>query len=430
MEEILNIFNQLIATNSRNDKEFIFEEHKENVLFKEILKFVYDPYIVTGLSTKKINKKIKGISVLQIRDIEGAMDYLRIHNTGRDVTILEIQSFISRQPENQRELITQIVTKSLKIGATANTMNKVYGEGFINQFDVMLADKYFEHPEAVKGEFIITQKLDGMRCVILKEESGEVNIFSRQGQPIEDLVEIVEEAKQLQQGNAYDGELILRNDKRLASKDLYRDTIKVARKDGEKRNLIFNCFDVVPIEDFKKGKCLIPCSKRKVQIGVILNDYLEGAHLEHIIEVPVLYQGIDKDMIIKLLDEAISKDQEGVMVNMSSAPYSCKRTRDILKVKKMQDCDLRVLSVEEGEGRNKGTLGRINVEYKDNVVGVGGGFNDSMRTEIFNNPEKYIGKIAKIQFFEETTNSKDNKLSLRFPVFLEWRDDKTEPSYF
>jgi signal peptidase I len=150
----------------------------------------------------------------------------------------------------------------------------------------------------------------------------------------------------------------------------------------------------------------------------------------HIIEVPILYRGSDKEMIIKLLDEAISKDQEGVMVNISNAPYECKRTKNILKVKKMQTCDLRIVGFEKGEGKNTGTLGRINVNYKGNIVGVGSGFTDEMRNEIWNNQDKYIGKITEVQYFEETTNSKDDKLSLRFPVFLEVRWDKTEESYY
>ena len=71
-----------------------------------------------------------------------------------------------------------------------------------------------------------------------------------------------------------------------------------------------------------------------------------------------------------------------------------------------------------------------NVEFKDNIVGVGSGFELSMRDEIWNNKDKYIGKIAKIQYFEVTKNQKDDKESLRFPVFKEWRFDKDEPSLY
>ena len=44
-------------------------------------------------------------------------------------------------------------------------------------------------------------------------------------------------------------------------------------------------------------------------------------------------------------------------------------------------------------------------------------------------PIMYTTVIMEVQYFEESTNKKDDSLSLRFPVFLRWRFDKTEPSY-
>ena len=39
-----------------------------------------------------------------------------------------------------------------------------------------------------------------------------------------------------------------------------------------------------------------------------------------------------------------------------------------------------------------------------------------------------MGKIIKVKYFEETQNQQGT-LSLRFPVFLELRNDKDEVSY-
>ena len=39
-----------------------------------------------------------------------------------------------------------------------------------------------------------------------------------------------------------------------------------------------------------------------------------------------------------------------------------------------------------------------------------------------------MGKIVEIQYFEESENQSGG-LSLRFPVYLRMRLDKTEPSY-
>lgn len=46
MKEILEIFNQLANTSGRNDKELILSKNQNNELFKEILDFVYNPFIL------------------------------------------------------------------------------------------------------------------------------------------------------------------------------------------------------------------------------------------------------------------------------------------------------------------------------------------------------------------------------------------------
>jgi DNA ligase-1 len=39
-----------------------------------------------------------------------------------------------------------------------------------------------------------------------------------------------------------------------------------------------------------------------------------------------------------------------------------------------------------------------------------------------------IGKIVEVQYFEETTNA-DGGISLRFPVFKDFRPDKLTPDF-
>jgi DNA ligase-1 len=156
MEEILLILKQIGDTASRNDKESILSRNKDNQLLRDILYFVYNPYIVTGLSEKKINKKVKESIHTKIEDIYGLIEYLKTHNTGADKDIAVVQEFISRQEKESQNTYVQITTKLLKIGITDKTINKVFGKDFIPSFNVMLAEKYFECENKVKGEFIIT----------------------------------------------------------------------------------------------------------------------------------------------------------------------------------------------------------------------------------------------------------------------------------
>ena len=95
----------------------------------------------------------------------------------------------------------------------------------------------------------------------------------------------------------------------------------------------------------------------------------------------------------------------------------------LLKVKKMNDIDLEVIGYEEGTGAMAGTLGSLIVEYKGNKVYVGSGFSKEQREEIWKHPNDYIGITISIQYFEETTNDQGG-ISLRFPVFLDFRYDK------
>jgi len=184
MREILNIINQLSNTSSRTEKENILRINSNNQLLKDILKFTYDPFIVSGLSKKKINKNTKIQYTIELNTIEEVMRYIQENNTGRDIDIANLHHFINKHDSDVQKFLKQVFTKDLKIGCDAKTINKVYGKGFIPEFNVMLAEKYVDHEDKVVGDFIITEKLDGIRCVLIKE-NGIIKMFSRQGQPLE-----------------------------------------------------------------------------------------------------------------------------------------------------------------------------------------------------------------------------------------------------
>ena len=160
MEKVLAIVEQLQGTSGRNDKEFILKQNEGNELFKKVMHFIYNPYILTGISKKKISKKLKLPKEPSTSSIIEIMDYLQSHNSGRDEDIIFVQHFIKSQPVLLRDFYTKIVSKDLSIGLTDGTLNKVYGD-FIPVFDVMLAKKFEEHSHKIKGNYIITEKLDG-----------------------------------------------------------------------------------------------------------------------------------------------------------------------------------------------------------------------------------------------------------------------------
>lgn len=449
MEEVIKIIKELKASSGKR-LQGILEKNKDNQMLKDVLYFVYNPFIVTGLSNKKMEKDTSDIKVrgtrrfwnfldetvlLSNEDFEKALftdvtcmfDYLLDHNTGRDKDIAYVQAYIKAQPEEYREIYKQIFTKELKLGITSKTINKVWKD-FIPEFNVMLAEKYWDRMDELekeKPDIIITQKYDGIRAVA-KVRDMNVEIFSRQGKPIEGLKDIEKELLKLPNG-FYDGELLL-NKENIPSKDLYRETVQVVNSKNEyKDNIVFNIFDYIPLNDFVTGYSEMNCLDRKR----FVYEELRKIEPDCLKPVEILYHGrYDKRIVQQELNKQIVLEHEGVMVNLANASYEGKRTKNILKVKAMQDCDLKIIGFEEGTGKNKGTLGAVIVDYKGFKVKVGSGFTDEDRRYFWENKDKLLGRVITVQYFEETTNKKDNSLSLRFPVYLELREFGKEVSYY
>lgn len=160
MDEVIKIFKELQESSGKRLQE-ILEENKDNELLKKVLWFVYNPYIVTGLSGKKINKIVnKQIKYAPAETIEEVFEYLQEHNTGTDIDIAYVLEFIQGKPD--QEMYEQIFTKELKLGITSKTINKVF-PNLIPEFNVMLAEKYWDRMEELEKtnpDIIISQKLD------------------------------------------------------------------------------------------------------------------------------------------------------------------------------------------------------------------------------------------------------------------------------
>lgn len=415
---------EIISSASRKHKQEVLTKYKEDEIIKQYLKIAYNPYIIFGISTKKLSKSVN-VESTRVNTVFELFDYLTTHNTGSDKDIKVCQELINNMDNSIVKLLEELICKDLSIGCDAKTINSVIPD-LIPTFNVMLAEKYFDKPERVEGKkFALTTKIDGGRIIALKE-NGQVSFYTRAGQKYEGLIELEEELKKITDDNfMLDGELTLLDGRGLCSKDQYKETMKISRKDGPKTGLKMLVFDYMPVANFKLQKCPVSYSNRRANLSAMFDlntfNYFEL--------LPLLYVGSDASVISKYLDAAITDGQEGIMINIWDAPYEFKRTPNILKVKKMNTMDLQIIGFEEGTGRLVNTLGAILVKYKNgNVVKVGSGFSDSIRKEIWSNQEKYLNTIVEIKYFEETTNA-DGGESLRFPIFNDFRPDKIEADY-
>lgn len=424
MIQIRNILHDIYSTSSRNDKLTILKNHYHNELLQKVLLYVYDTNKVFGIGKKSLklnNNNTAQNKSSRFTDIFSLLDYLMSVNLNDSIKT-EVNNFLSSSPKEVRELYTKMILKDFKIGITSKTINKVW-KGLIPSFELMRAKKFEDYEHKIKGEFILTTKLDGVRCAIIKE-NGKIRMVSRQNKPMIGYIDIEKEANLLPDNTLYDGELIAINNQNLHSKDLYRKTTEITGSKGVKTNIQFNCFDMIPLNEFYKGKSILPFIARKQTIQNLIKHY----QFQWIVDVPILYQGSDKTIIMPLLNQVIQQGEEGLMLNLINGKYECKRTNVILKIKQFYSQDLKIIGFEEGDGALKGTLGSLLVDYKGYTVGVGTGFSQEQRLDIWNNKSNYLGKLAEIKYVAESSNEKGG-VSLRFPVFQQLRLDKNEVSY-
>lgn len=439
MREIARVIELIKNTSSSNDKLYLLKRFEAVEGLKEVLRFIYNPYVKTGISDAKLKKAIDSLTLTEQSpsyDWKDAIMYLSNHQTGSDADLLFVRKFIRSVAVKYGDKATinlamAIATQNLKIGITATSLNKVYGEDFIPKTGCMLGT-LFENVGHAKTKWpcIVTEKLDGVRRILIKE-NGVCRLYSRSGHEDTGLVEIIAEAKYLPNNFVYDGELL--------AKGNFKDSIaqrqatnSIANMKGLKNGLIFNVFDMIPVADFYKGYCDIPAKHRKIRLAATLRDeslalidedwwqrtqaFGIEQELKHIVPVPILGMVKSLEEATPIVEAIWARGGEGIMLNTVDGPYEVKRTKHLLKVKHTEEYVLEVVDVIEGTGKYEESMGAIVVNYKGSLVGVGSGFTDDQRHMIWDNPQRFIGRKVEIETFGESTNAQ-GYISLNCPIF-------------
>lgn len=435
------------TTSSYNDKQYILKKSEQVEGLKTILKAIYNPYHKTGISSSKYERVLELAEIMNSHktvDYLRMLDYLKTHQTGTEADLAMAAHFINstraQYPDYPYavEVARAIITQDLRIGVTSTTLNTVYGKTFIPKIDCMLGRKFGDvGPTKTKWPCIVTEKLDGIRRILIKE-NGVCRFYSRSGHEDVGLTEILEEAKHLPDNRVYDGELLAAGDF-PDSIALRQATNSIGNSGGIKRGLIFNIFDMLSADDYWEGKSTENAATRKILLGATLMDESiqklddnwpmliasYGVHqkLSFIKPVPILGIAKSIDEVDQYVEPIWARGGEGAMLNSVSGLYEKKRSKELLKVKKTQEFVLKVIDVIEGTGKFEDMLGALIVDYNGVRLGVGSGFTEAQRQHVWDNPEMYVGKKIEIVSFGESTNMLGTK-SLNCPIFKRFVGDE------
>ena len=427
MKEVIKLFKQIQETSSTNDKKAIIAANKDNELFKKCLVFLLDSNVTTGIAEKKYDSLEARTSDWVHNDISKEfcelLDYIKRHNTGRDEDIIQCQAWSCGLDSDIKYFTRGMITKSIKLGCDKKVVNSVI-PNLIPTFDVQLGTSIEKVKLLGNEKIFISRKLNGTRTAFVGDKC-----MTRQGKEYKGLDHIISDLQKIVGTEMFvDGELLYKNKEGLSDSEAFQKGTGIAMsKDNDKSELKLVIFDMFPLDEFWSGKSKEAYSNRKKDL-IELGEKITALGTDNLEIVHMCYEGYDHSEIWKWLDYAERHDWEGVILNLDT-PYECKRTKNLIKVKKFYTYDLEVIGVEEGTGRNKGTLGALVVKYKNNTVNVGSGFTDEERSYYWNNQDKIIGRVIEVKYKEITTDKKTGLESLQFPVYVGLRENGKEVSY-
>ena len=397
-------------------------------LLKEILEYTYNPHKKYKIDEGKYDKITTTIgNKLSLHqedwnDFKSFLDTLAEKKSATDKDVLAIKTFIDKYEE--ADFLKMVLFKDLRLNMGLKKFQKVW-PGFCQQAQVQLANKW-EGQCFTNGYY--SRKLDGIRNYIQDHVAFSRSNKRQNNEPVQ---HIIDQIKNLPGSSDYvfDGELIYLNPD--GSED-FQKAVSLIR--SEKRsplcdNIYYIIFDVISKEDFLKQDTIVTFDSEYTFLKSYLVPQTEKTSW-YTTKLPniLLIKQVKEENADELKSACVNLGWEGLMYRDGDAPYEFKRTKSLLKIKKMQDVELKLLGMEKGTDKHAGRLGAFVVQYEDSIVKIGSGFSDELRDEYWQNRDKYIGEMVKVQYFEKTINQ-EGKPSLRFPVFLSFRNPVTQEEF-
>lgn len=425
LQELQLLCEELNTTNKTNaKKEIIKDKVTNNENLKKLLLYIHDKnfiFHITSANLKKFKKNGKMTQMNQNENIASSwtifdiLDKLRFGDWTGNKALCNVSCFIQENAEFE-ELIYNIIDKNLKIRLSIKILQQLFPNEF-KSFYVALANNYKE--SLIKNhndqeEWFISRKLDGIRCLcIINVCNKSVDLYSRNGKPFSTLSllqeEILKNIEKFSCNCVLDGEII----DNFNHENFKTMMEQISKKNFTMSSFEFCIFDYIPFPDFETGVSKLLFTERLHVLNTIFSDKDSWKYCQ------VLPQTKYSETVKQKWIEDVDKYQwEGFMIRKNTI-WEGKRTNNLLKYKKMNDEEFKVISLEFGPFRiiDKMTKLEKEIQCLSSVVidfhntKVGSGFSLEERINYFENPKLLLHKMITVQYFEKTPKS------LRFPVF-------------
>ena len=208
IERVYNLFKTLEQIDSTNSKVEFIRQNKNNELFLEVLKFVYDKSFTTNITPKSLNDErvVKYSYIITTQErlqtnqerLKDLLEYVKTHNTGKlkDLgVVLNKIDILSSKNDELKKFLVNIVSKSIKIGVNIKLINKAIPD-FIYEWKVQLGSSQEKLRLKPNESFTLTQKLNGVRATYCDGK-----LITRQGKEIFGVDHIIKDINEIFQNS-------------------------------------------------------------------------------------------------------------------------------------------------------------------------------------------------------------------------------------
>lgn len=424
-ETIKSLFMQMQLTSSRTDKEILVSDfRKEHPELSEDLNFCFEVLAgrhklgytyeyMLNLKENPVSAEVRINEKFTIKDFVNSL--LKACPPSEYGKAIAVES----TPGEDRRFISWLVNRLYKLGYS----NK---EAMVDACSPMLAKKY---PETFLPyhKYYVQEKLDGNRCIAYYDFDEECWKFkARSGKPLKvdfnmDWAEKVD---------IFDGEVMTAG--HAGSRDFTATSGLINSKYGDKSKLHYFIYDIVnPDMTYEERKQRLDKYAKRIEDFDEYADYeFLNCTILKVIGITELYPNPDYNTELNvLLDNIVNKGGEGLILRDPNGYYECgKRSNNLLKYKKTQTMDLRVIGWNEGNGKYEGAIGSFVCENDEHTILVNvAGMSDDIR---WSDPNAWIGKIIEVAYFDISQSKTNDKMSLRFPRLKRIRNDKDTTSVY
>jgi len=422
MASVLSILKRLEATTSRLEKEDILGEHADDPVLKEAFRLALDPLV--NFYIKKVPEPSQSDGALFT--LAAALESLKLWFVTRKVRGGEATEYLARMlgqlDKDDREVLRRVIGRNLKCGVSDATVEKIWPDVTLS-YPCMLVSPMNEKTK-IKFPCIAQTKMDGMRFNAIVE-NGTVQYRSRAGKEL-DLFGVLDSdimSLTAEQSYVLDGELLMvgadgRPMDRKTGNGLLTKFQKGTGTAALAQQVRAVVWDIIPLFCFRKGSCS----------GVGYRDRLNMLTTEKLTRASIVTTHVVKSMeeAQALYQQKLLEGEEGLVLKDPAGPWENKRAKHQVKMKAELEADLYCAGVTAGTGKYQGKIGALECHSKGGsvVVCVGTGLNDEERSW---DPKEFVGKIVSVKYNALITDKKTGQKSLFLPVFVEIRDDKTQP---